>query len=218
MKILLIEDDTHIIAFLKRGLLEDGHHVEISQDGEEGEYLASINSYDLIILDWMLPSKSGIEILESLRKKHILIPILMLTAKGEIEDKVRGLNSGADDYLPKPFSYVELLARIEALYRRSLSNGKNEFIIDDLNIDMIKKIVTKNDSEITLSAKEYELLFFLIKNKNTMVSTSMIEEHLWNCEEFINSNVIQVTIYNLRKKIGKNLIKSFRGLGYKIEI
>jgi len=218
MKILLIEDDHNIVSLLKRGLVEDGHSIETSKDGEEGEYLATMNNYDLIILDWMLPNKEGIEILKSLRKKNITIPVLMLTAKSEIDDKVLGLNHGADDYLSKPFSYKELIARIEAIYRRSLSGGKNEVLINDLNIDINKKIVKKENIEISLTAKEYELLLFLIKNKNSMVSNGMIEQQLWNTEEFINSNVIPVTIYNLRKKIGKNLIKSFRGLGYKIEV
>lgn len=218
MKILLIEDDTHIVSFLQRGLVEEGHSIDTALDGEEGEYLASINAYDLIILDWMLPSKNGIEILNSLRQRNISTSVLMLTAKGEIDDKVLGLNSGADDYLSKPFSFKELLARIDAIYRRSLSDGKNIIVINDLNIDISKKIVKKEDVEILLTAKEYELLLFLIKNKNSMVSNGMIEEQLWNNEEFTNSNVIQVTIYHLRKKIGKDLIKSFRGLGYKIEI
>jgi DNA-binding response OmpR family regulator len=218
VKILLIEDDTHIVSFLQRGLVEEGHSIDTALDGEEGEYLASINAYDLIILDWMLPSKNGIEILNSLRKKNISTSVLMLTAKGEIDDKVLGLNSGADDYLSKPFSFKELLARIDAIYRRSLSDGKNIIVINDLNIDISKKIVKKEDVKILLTAKEYELLLFLIKNKNSMVSNGMIEEQLWNNEEFTNSNVIQVTIYHLRKKIGKDLIKSFRGLGYKIEI
>lgn len=218
MKILLIEDDPNILSLLKRGLVEDGHSIETSEDGEEGEYLASMNNYDLIILDWMLPNKEGIEILKSLRKKNITTPVLMLTAKSEIDDKVLGLNHGADDYLSKPFSYKELIARIEAIYRRSLSDGKNEIIINDLTIDMNKKIVKKENVEISLTAKEYELLLFLINNKNSMVSNGMIEQQLWNNEEFINSNVIPVTIYHLRKKIGKNQIKSFRGLGYKIEV
>jgi DNA-binding response OmpR family regulator len=218
VKILLIEDDANIVSFLQRGLIEEGHSIDSSFDGEEGEYLASINSYDLIILDWMLPSKNGIEILNSLREKNISTSVLMLTAKGEIDDKVLGLNSGADDYLSKPFSFKELTARIDAIYRRSLSDGKNLITIKDLNIDINKRVVKKEDNEILLSSKEYELLLFLIKNKNSMVSNGMIEDQLWNNEEFTNSNVIQVTIYNLRKKIGKDLITSFRGLGYKIEI
>jgi DNA-binding response OmpR family regulator len=218
MKILLIEDDEHIINFLQRGLKEDGYQVEIASLGDEGEYLALLNSYDLIILDWMLPNKSGIEILENLRKKEISTPIIMLTAKSDINNKVLGLRNGADDYLTKPFSYVELLARIEALDRRALNNGKNIIQVKNLSIDINKKTVFIDNISISLTAKEYELLIYLIKNKNSMVSKAMIEEQLWNEEEFINSNVVQVTIYHLRKKIGKDIIKSFRGLGYKIEI
>ncbi len=217
MKLLIIEDDENIVSFLSKGLKEEGHILEFSLDGEEGEYLASTNKYDLIVLDWMLPSKDGIEILKSLRKKDISIPILMLTAKNEIENRVLGLKEGADDYLAKPFAFIEFIARIEALYRRSFLNTKNIFIIDELLIDIDKKTVSKNDELISLTAKEYEFLLFLIKNKNSMVSNRMIEEQLWNSEEFIYSNVIQVTVYNLRKKIGKEYIKSFRGLGYKIE-
>jgi DNA-binding response OmpR family regulator len=218
MKILLIEDDEHIINFLQRGLIEEGYSLEIADDGEEGEYLALTNSYDLIILDWMIPSKNGVEILESIRKNEISTPVIMLTAKSEINDKVQGLKTCADDYLTKPFSFVELLARIEALHRRALNDGKNTLQIKDLTIDVNKKTVLKNNEPLVLTAKEYELLMYLIKHKNSMVSASMIEENLWTNEEFINSNVIQVTIYHLRKKIGKDMIISFRGLGYKIEI
>lgn len=218
MKILLVEDDEHIINFLQKGLIEEGHKLEISSDGEEAEYLASINSYDLIILDWMLPNKNGVEILESIRKNDISTPVIMLTAKSEINDKVKALRTGADDYLTKPFSFMELLARIEALNRRSLSEGKNIIQIKDLIIDINQKSVTKNNEPLVLTAKEYELLLYLIKNKNSMVSMAMIEENLWNTDEFINSNVVQVTIYHLRKKIGKDMIISFRGLGYKIEV
>lgn len=218
MKILIIEDDEYIVSLLTRGLSEDGHTIESATDGEEGEYLAKVNTYDVIILDWMLPSRDGIEILENLRNENISTPILMLTAKSEVIDKVNGLTKGADDYLSKPFAYDELLARLESLYRRTLSNGINTINFLNISINIETKKVKKDDFEIQLTAKEYELLLFLIKNKNAMVSNSMIEEQLWNDNEFINSNVIQVTMYHLRKKIGKEAIKSFRGLGYKIEI
>lgn len=219
MKILIIEDDTDILSFLQRGLEEDGYIIDSALDGEDGEYLATVNSYDVIILDWMLPLKSGIEVLKSLREQNITTPILMLTAKDETSDKVQGLKTGCDDYLSKPFNFDELEARIEALYRRSLSlNASNKIEFKNISIDIDKKIITKDNQTLKLSSKEYELLIFLIKNKNSFVSKIMIEEGLWNNEEFINSNVIQVTIHNLRKKIGKEIIKSFRGLGYKIEI
>ncbi len=218
MKLLIIEDDEHILSFLKRGLLEDGYIVQSAEDGEDGEYLAITNSYDIIILDWMLPGKSGLQVLESLRNKGIKTPVLMLTAKSEISDKVMGLRTGADDYLSKPFSYDELVARIEALQRRNISQGINTIEIENITIYTDIKIVKKDNAEINLTAKEYELLLFLIKHKNSTVSNTMIEEGLWSDEEYINSNVIQVTVYHLRKKIGKDIIKSSRGLGYKIEI
>jgi len=217
MKILIIEDDKHILSFLTRGFEEDGYVVDSATDGAEGEYLALMHTYDVILLDWMLPAKDGLEILHALRENNINTPTIMLSAKGETKDKVSGLKSGADDYLPKPFSFEELVARVEALYRRSTSKGVSYVSIGDISIDTNSKIVTRDDQVVNLTAKEYELLLFLIKHKNSMVSNEMIEEQLWSYQEYINSNVIQVTIYNLRKKLGKELIKSFRGLGYKIE-
>lgn len=218
MKILIIEDDENILSFLKRGFEEEGFVVDSAADGEDGEYLATANKYDVIILDWMLPIKNGIEVLQTLRDKNIPTPTIMLTAKSEIDDKVLGLTKGADDYLSKPFSFKELNARVQALYRRSISSGSNTIKIKDLEIDLDTKTVTKNGEKLVLTQKEYELLLFLVKNKNAAVSNSMIEEQLWGDEEYINSNVIQVTIYHLRKKIGKDLIKSSRGLGYTIDI
>ncbi len=217
MKILIIEDDKHILSFLTRGFEEDGYIVDSATDGAEGEYMALIHNYDVIILDWMLPSKDGLEIIKSLRQKSISTPTIMLSAKGDTPDKISGLRSGADDYLPKPFSFEELLARVEALYRRNISKGGTSITIGDISIDTNSKIVTHDNEVVNLTAKEYELLLFLLKHKNGMVSNEMIEEQLWNSQEYINSNVIQVTIYNLRKKLGKDFIKSSRGLGYKIE-
>jgi len=218
MKILIIEDDENILSFLTRGFEEDGYIVDSADDGEEGEYLAITNSYDMILLDWMLPSKDGVEILKTLREKDISTPIIMLTAKGEIDDKIIGLTYGADDYMSKPFSFKELQARMQALYRRSMSSVSNTIKIKDIIIDIDSKIIKKDEKNISLTQKEYELLLFLVKNKNKLVSNIMIEEQLWNNEAYINSNVIQVTIYNLRKRLGKEFIKSTRGLGYKIEV
>jgi len=219
MKILIVEDDVNILSFLKNGFTELGYMIDSATDGEEGEYLSTTNHYDVIVLDWMLPLKSGMEVLKTLRDKDIKTPIIMLTAKSEIDDKVKGLSKGADDYLSKPFSFKELNARIQALYRRSMVSSSNIIKLKEFGtLDMEAKTFIKDNEEIALSKKEYELLTFLIKHKNGIVSNAMIEEQLWNNESYINSNVIQVTMYNLRKKVGKELIKSFRGLGYKIEI
>jgi len=217
MKILIIEDDAHILSFLTRGFSEDGHLVESSMDGEEGEYMANTNTYDIIVLDWMLPEKNGLEILQYVRNRQIKTPIIMLTAKDETEDKVAALRAGADDYLSKPFAYEELLARVMALYRRSAMEGSNTVSIQNITLDLDAKTVQKEGKTISLSQKEFELLLFLVKHKKNMVTNAMIEEHLWSSNTAVNSNVIPVTIYHLRKKIGKTLIKSFRGLGYKIE-
>jgi len=219
MKILIVEDDKDILSFLKRGLVESGYVLDTASNGIDGEYLALLNTYDVIILDWMLPQKSGIDVVNSLRSKNITTPVLMLSAKSQTKDKVCGLREGCDDYLCKPFSFDELEARLESLYRRSISsNITNKINFKDIEIDIETKIVTKNHKPLKLSAKEYELLLFLIKHKNSFVSKMMIENALWSNEEFINSNVIQVTMHNLRKKISKAYIKSLRGLGYKLEI
>ena len=219
MKLLIIEDDENILSFLIRGFKEEGYTIDSAVNGEDGEYLATVNSYDVIVLDWMLPLKNGIEILLSLRAINIITPILMLTAKDATSDKIEGLRGGCDDYLAKPFSFDELIARVEALYRRSLSlNATNKIQFDNIIINIDTKMVLKNSIKLHLSSKEYELLLLLIKYKNSYISRIQIEDELWSNEEFLYSNVIQVTIYNLRKKIGKEFIKSFRGLGYKIEI
>jgi len=217
MKILIIEDDKDIVSFLKRGLTEARHTVDSVLDGLDGEYLATTNFYDVIILDWMLPGISGIELLDNLRSNNIVTPVLMLSAKGEVQDKVEGLRVGADDYLAKPFSIEELEARLKALYRRGIAKGTNAIVIADISIDLSTKNILKGNKAINLTAKEYDLLIFLLKHKNSIISKAMIESQLWSNEEFINSNAIEATIYRLRNKLGKDLIKSYRNLGYKIE-
>jgi DNA-binding response OmpR family regulator len=217
MKILIVEDDLNILSLLKEHLKEEGFIIDVAQNGADGEYLAILNQYDVIILDWMLPEKSGIDVLKTLREKNITTPVIILTAKGDIEDKIKGLKTGADDYLPKPFSLQELQARIEAIYRRMVLKGQNIISIKDIVIDTDKKIVKKKSSIIDLTAQEYELLMLLVKRKNSYVSKMMIEEYLWNNEKINESNLVPVIIYHLRKKLGKDFIKSIKGLGYKIE-
>ena len=217
MKVLIIEDDESILNMLKRGLEDEDFVVDTALNGEDGEYLASTNHYDVIILDWMLPKKSGIEVLKSLRDKGILTPVLMLTAKDTTDNKIEGLNSGADDYLPKPFSFDELLARLNAIYRRSALKGSNKVTIGNIEIDFDAKLVKKDGKIVDLTAKEYELLEFLVANRGSLVSSQMIQDQLWSNDEFIESNVIQVIIYRLRNKLSKDLIKSKRNLGYYIE-
>ncbi len=217
MRLLIIEDDPRTGAMLRRGLEEEGYAITLCDEGEEGEYLARSGRYDLILLDWMLPGKSGIEILRSLRQEGVLTPILMLTARGEIEDKVTGFEGGADDYLPKPFDFEELLARIRALYRRSLGGAQPLLWVADLTIDLDRRLVRRDGKPLTLTPKEYELLLFFLRNKNRILSTEAIRERLWSEMEYIDSNVIQVTVYHLRRKIGKEKIQTLRGAGYRFE-
>jgi len=217
MKLLIIEDDAKILSLLEQGFSEAGHICEGASVGEDALYMAQNFSYDVIILDWMLPDIEGITILKELRKQKISTPIIMLTARADIDDRVDGLSSGADDYLVKPFSFKELNARVEVLYKRAISNGVQSINIGDVAIDFSSKRVFKGEKEINLTAKEYELLLLLIKHKNSYLSKFTIEDALWGLEQ-PSSNAVQVNIYNLRKKLGKELIKSFKGLGYKIEI
>jgi DNA-binding response OmpR family regulator len=217
MKLLVIEDDEAILSLLKRGLEEEGMVVDVATNGEDGEYLAEVNHYDIIILDWMLPKKSGIEILKDIRDKNIKTPVLMLTAKDAMENKLEGLNEGADDYLTKPFNFDELIARINAIYRRSALKGSDKIVIGDIEVDFESKLVKKDGKIVDLTAKEFEFLEFLLVNRGSLVSTEMIQDQLWNSEEFVNSNVIQVIVYRLRNKLGKDLIKSKRNMGYFIE-
>jgi DNA-binding response OmpR family regulator len=218
MKILLVEDDDKIAGLIKKGLKKEGFRVDWAVDGEEGLYLAENNHYDVMIIDWMLPKMSGIEMLKRVRNK-VNTPALILTAKSELDDKIQGL-SIADDYLTKPFSMEELIARLKALYRRNKQLKSNILQIDNLILNPDTKEVKRGDRSIQLTAKQFELLKFLMVNKNRIVSPQMIAENLWEVDEEINSNVINVYISHIRKKIDvpgeKKLIKTIRGMGFKI--
>ncbi len=179
--------------------------------------MLELEHFDVIVLDWMMPNLDGLETLKAMRKKSITTPVIMLTAKSEIDDKIEGLGWGADDYLAKPFNFKELIARVEALDRRATNGGSNSIDIGNIEIDLKTKLVKKANKTINLTAKEYEFLLLLIKNRGSYLSKLTIEDTLW-VDEVPRSNAVQVNIYNLRKKLGKGFIKSFKGLGYKIEI
>lgn len=219
MKILLIEDDKKIVNFLKKGLEEESYSVDYALNGDEGFYLACVNTYDLILLDIMLPIKDGIEVCQNLRKEQIFTPIIMLTAKDTTEDKIKGLDIGANDYLAKPFSFAELLARIRVQLRPQ-NNFSTTLSLNDLELDLLKKSAKRGNDTIILTAKEFALLEFLIKHKNQVVSESLIVESLSNMDDETLSNWVNVYIYRLRNKIDKpyekKLIHTLRGLGYKI--
>ncbi|MBP9855278.1 MAG: response regulator transcription factor [Candidatus Omnitrophica bacterium] len=218
MRILLVEDEKKIASFIERGLKEHHYTVDVAYDGEEGLYQAEINPYDLILLDIMLPKKDGVTICRELRNQKINTPILMLTARDALKDKVSGLNAGADDYLTKPFSFSELLARVRALLRRERSEKVDMIKIADLELNMLNHQVTRGKRQIALTSKEYGLLEYLMLNANQVVTRTMISEHVW--KESFNSftNVIDVHIRYLRNKVDKNtdkkLIHTVRGTGY----
>ena len=219
MKILIVEDDTKISAFLEKGLIEENYTVDCCYDGEEAFYIIATNNYDLIILDLMIPYIDGITLCQDLRKIENNTPIIMLSAKSSIEDKVLGLNSGANDYISKPFSFDELIARIKVQLRNS-EILTNILQIEDLKMDCDKKFVTRGDKRIKLSSKEYMLLEYLLRNKEKVVTENMINNSLWNMDTQTVSNVISVYIYRLRQVIDKKynikLIHTVRGMGYKI--
>ncbi len=218
MRILVIEDEKRIAGFIQRGLKEEKFVVDVANTGEEGLFLAEINPYDLILLDIMLPDKDGILICKELRKNKINAPILMLTARNAVHDRISGLNSGADDYLSKPFAFAELVARIRALLRRQMPEKQSVLTIADLELNMLTQEVRRAQKEIPLTHKEYTLLQYLMLHTNQVVSRTMISEHVWN-EAFNNfTNVIDVYIKYLRNKIDKDhkkkLLHTIRGSGY----
>ena len=223
MKILIIEDETRIALTLKKTLELEDHQVKIAFDSDKGLGLAKDKSLDLIIMDLMLPGKyDGISLTKHLRNIKVNTPILMLTALDDVKNRVKGLSSGADDYLPKPFSLSELQARIKALSKRPKQIVGPILKIDDLTLDTSSNIVKRNGQVIKLSSKEYRLLSYLMFNKNQIISKDKIISHLWNDESFVVKNTIEVYIGYLRKKIDKafplkpELIHTVRGFGYKI--
>jgi DNA-binding response OmpR family regulator len=218
MKILIIEDEKNLVEILKKGLEENSFAVDFSLEGEEGLYMAETFPYDAIILDIMLPKVDGLTVLDKLRKRKIDIPVILLTARGEVEDKVKGLNLGADDYIVKPFEFSELLARLRATIRRNKGQASPLIIIEDLVIDTNSRTVKRTDNEIKLSAREYSILEYLAMNKGKIISRTEIIDHIYDIDFDLDSNVIDVYINYLRNKIdkdyGKKLIHTIRGAGY----
>jgi heavy metal response regulator len=221
MRILLVEDEERIASFVARGLKEAHYVVDVAKDGEKGLFMAEVNEYDLLILDVMLPGKDGISVCRELRAKKIDLPILMLSAKDTTDDKVRGLNFGADDYLAKPFAFKELLARVQALLRRKAPNKGAVLTIGDLELNQLTHKVTRQGKEIELTSKEYTLLEYMMFNSGKVITRTMISEHVWH-EDFDSfTNVIDVYMNYLRNKIDKGfkkpLIRTVRGSGYIIK-
>lgn len=222
MQVLVVEDERKIANILKKGLTEERYTVDIAQDGEEALEKGEINSYDCILLDMMLPKVDGIMVCKNLREKGITTPILILTAKDDVQDKIAGLDAGADDYVTKPFSVEEISARIRALLRRNKSAIQAVLSLGDITLNPATKIVKRGNKEIILTAREYALLEYFMRNPNTVLSQTQILEHVWDYQYEGVSNIVETYIKYLRKKIKTNskvkeLIHTVRGLGYKIQ-
>src|SRR3989344_9666436 len=222
MRILVVEDEHKIANSIKKGLAQEGFAVDVAYDGTEGYDLASSEEYDVVILDIMLPGMDGVTICKKLRQEKNHTPILMLTAKGQIQDKVQGLNSGADDYVVKPFAFEELLARVKALTRRPKNGGSTKLLVNDLELDSVSYEVKRGGVRVTLSRKEFSLLEYLMRNPGKIINKDQIIAHVWDYDSDVLPNTVEVYIGYLRKKIdiafpsSKPLIHTVRGFGYKI--
>ncbi len=218
MRILIVEDEKKVAGFIKKGFEEETYAVDVAYDGEEGYNLAEMGQYDLIVLDLMLPKMNGMDVLGKLRDNKINTPIILLTAKDAVEDKVTGLNKGADDYLTKPFAFSELLARVRSLLRRGQTDTKTILQVGDLTLDLVSHKVNRNGEEIELTGKEYSLLEYFMRNEGKVLTRTMIAEHVWDYNFDTFTNVIDVYVNHLRKKIDKKhpekLLHTLRGVGY----
>jgi heavy metal response regulator len=218
MRILLIEDDKRLAKFMEKGLTEEQYSVDMVHDGVDGVLWATTYEYDLIVLDIMLPKKDGITVCKEIRNKGVESQVIMLTARDSVDDKIKGLDAGADDYLAKPFSFDELLARIRALLRRMQKNKHPVLQVADLILDPVSHTVTRQGREILLTGKEYALLEYLMRNRDKVVTETNIIEHVWNTQIESHTNVINVYIHYLRNKIEKGfdtkLIHTIRSVGY----
>lgn len=219
MRILVVEDEVKLAENIKAGLMKQGWAVDIASDGEEGLYLATSENYDCLVLDIMLPKMDGMEICRKLRAEKIMIPIIMLTAKSSVEDVAVGLNMGADDYLTKPFSFVELCARIQALMRRKDRVVTTTLSTQDLKLDPIKHVVLRGGKICKLTPKEFAILEYLLHNQGVVVTRTMIAEHVWDYNFEQGSNVIDVFVASIRRKIGDKegkIVQTIHGVGFKI--
>ncbi len=222
VRILFVEDDKVIASFVKKGLKEEGYAVDHVLNGEDGLHLALREPYDLAIIDVMLPGLDGLSLVSKIRRHERKMPVIILSAKRSVEDRVRGLEAGSDDYLVKPFAFTELLARIHALFRRMSNTPEaTRLTVADLAMDLLTREVTRSGSKIELQPKEFSLLEYLLRNTGRVVSKTMIMEHVWDYNFDPQTNVVETAICRLRDKIdrsfGKKLIHTIRGVGYVLE-
>lgn len=218
MRILVVEDQAKVASFIKKGLEEESYSVDLVHDGESALQYATGFAYDLILLDVMLPKKDGFQVCGDMRQNGVTTPILMLTARDMVDDKVKGFESGADDYLTKPFAFAELLARIRALLRRGTGQSASVLQVDDLSLDLLKHSAARGGTSIDLTNKEYALLEYMMRNTGLVLTRTMIAEHVWDLNFDSETNVIDVYMNHLRKKVdgsaSSKLIHTIRGRGY----
>jgi heavy metal response regulator len=222
MRLLVVEDEKKVAGFIKKGLEEEGYAVDLVSDGHEGLWMALDGAYDLILLDINLPGMDGLEVLRELRKKELRTPVLLLTVRATIEDKVLGLDTGADDYLTKPFAFQELLARVRALLRRRVEAELPLLQVADLTLDPARRVVFRGQEKIDLTTKEFALLDYFMRNVGRVLTRTMIAEHVWDYDFDPMTNVIDVYVNYLRKKIDvgrePKLIRTVRGAGYVLQV
>jgi DNA-binding response OmpR family regulator len=219
MYILVVEDERRLAQIVRRVLEEEGHTVDLAHDGEEGLAMASDGSHDVIVLDILLPGMDGLELCRTLRRNRMDTPVLLLTALDGVDDRVRGLDAGADDYLPKPFAFQELLARLRALGRRKVQAREPSHLeVDGLRLDLRRRRADRNGQAIELSPKEFSLLEFLMRNEGRVVTRMQILDHIWGYDYATDSNLVDVYMAYLRRKVdranGRKLIRTVRGIGY----
>jgi DNA-binding response OmpR family regulator len=220
MRVLLVEDDPRIARVVERALVEAGHRVDVVHDGLDGLGMAEATPYELLVLDVMLPGMDGLTLARELRRERSRVPILMLTARDAVADRVRGLDAGADDYLPKPFALEELLARVRALGRRA-GEPDQALVVGDLSLDLDRHEASRAGKSIDLTAKEFDLLAYLMRNAGRVISKAQITDHVWGYDAQATSNVVEIYIHYLRDKIDRSfarpLIRTVRGVGYSIK-
>jgi two-component system OmpR family response regulator len=220
MKVLIVEDEKRLASFLEKGLREEGMTVDVAPDGEEALALARSREYDAVVLDLMLPRRDGIEVLRILRREGLHTPILILSTRGEVEDRVRGLESGADDYLPKPFAFAELVARLRSIARRVATDPAEASTLraGDLTVNLLTREVRRDGREIELTTREFELLAFLLRHKERVLTRTLIIEQVWDMQFDTGTNLVDVMVGRLRKKLDDEgdgaLIHTVRGAGY----
>ncbi|MEM9281101.1 MAG: response regulator transcription factor [Verrucomicrobiota bacterium] len=220
MRVLVIEDQKRIASFIEKGLKEQGFVLDVVRDGDEGYDLASTEPYDAIVLDIMLPGRDGLSILKNLRKKGNSVPVILLTARSELDERLEGLNLGADDYMTKPFYIEELVARLHTIVRRSSGEATHLLKVEDLSMNLITRVVKRGEDEVQLSMREFALLEFMMRSPGRVMSRTQICEHVWNYSFDPDTNLVDVYIQRLRKKVDKEfpekLIETVRGVGYRM--